>query len=249
MSLRSNSAGEDEKPNGASRREEDRQQGLFVIVPAYNEELSVGEVVRKIKRKVPNVVVVDDGSTDGTGRVASDAGAIVLTHLINRGQGAALKTGMDFSLARGAEIIVTFDGDGQHDVEDIQALVAPVRDEGFDAALGSRFLRDDNRVPPVRKRTLKLGVLFTRIVSRIRVTDTHNGLRAFSRRAALRLRMNEDRMAHASEILDEIARLRLRYREVPTRVLYSPYSLRKGQRSTAALRIAYDFLVGKLRKD
>jgi glycosyltransferase involved in cell wall biosynthesis len=220
----------------------------FVVIPAHNERRAVGDTVRRVKEVVPNVVVVDDGSVDGTAEEARLAGAVVLTHLINRGQGAALRTGIEYALARGAQVIVTFDSDGQHQAEDIEALVAPLRGGQFEVALGSRFLRDDNRIPPVRRMTLKLGILFTRVVSRIRVTDAHNGLRAFSRQAAIRLCLKEDRMAHASEILDEIARLRLRFVEVPTRVLYTDYSRQKGQGSGAAFRIALDFLLGKMRK-
>ena len=221
---------------------------ISVVIPAFNEQRTVGEIVRRVKEVVPHVVVVDDGSTDGTAQEASKAGAVVLTHFINRGQGAALKTGMAYALEQGAQVIVTFDSDGQHQPDDIEALVAPLRRGEFDVVLGSRFLRGGTWVPPVRKVTLKLGILFTRVVSRIRVTDVHNGLRAFTRQAALRLSLNEDRMAHASEILDEIARLRLRYLEVPTRVLYTEYSRQKGQHSAAAFRIAWDFLLGKLRK-
>ena len=218
---------------------------VFFIIPAYNEAASVGDVVRRVKAKYPNVVVVDDGSADQTFAVAKDAGATVLRHLINRGQGAALKTGIDFALSQGAEIIVTFDSDGQHQLEDVEKLIAPVRDGKTDVALGSRFLHAENHVPLMRKITLKLGIVFTRLVSQIRVTDTHNGLRAFSRKAAAEIQIRQDRMAHASEILDEIGRLKLRYCEVPTRIVYTEYSKYKGQRSSAAFRIVWDFLIGK----
>jgi len=218
---------------------------VYFVIPAYNEAACVGDVVRRVKARYPDVVVVDDGSVDATAETARAAGARVLRHLINRGQGAALKTGIDYALARGAEIMVTFDSDGQHQLEDVEALIAPVREGRCDVALGSRFLHPESRVPPARKITLKLGVLFTRLVSRIRVTDTHNGLRALSRRAAEQIQIRQDRMAHASEILDEIGRLRLRYCEVPTRIVYTDYSQQKGQRSSAALRIVWDFLIGK----
>jgi glycosyltransferase involved in cell wall biosynthesis len=191
------------------------------------------------------VVVIDDGSSDETATVARKAGAIVLRHTLNRGQGAALQTGIDYALQRGAEVIVTFDSDGQHQVEDVEALLAPVLEGRCDVALGSRFLSGESRVPLMRKFTLKLGILFTRLVSGIRVTDTHNGLRAFSREAATKIQIRQDRMAHASEILDEIAQLRLRYLEVPTRILYTDYARSKGQRSSAAFRIVWDFLIGK----
>jgi glycosyltransferase involved in cell wall biosynthesis len=226
----------------------DNPSSVFIVIPAYNEARAVSEVVRKVKARFPKVVVVDDGSADDTAAKAREAGATVLTHLINRGQGAALKTGIDYALTKGAQVIVTFDSDGQHVVEDIDILLKTMQEQRVDVVLGSRFLGSNSHVPPLRKLTLKLAVVFTRLVSRIRVSDTHNGLRALSREAASKLQLRQDRMAHASEILDEIGRLKLRYCEVPTRVLYSDYSVQKGQRSSAAFRIAADFLLGKWEK-
>lgn len=220
-------------------------RSVYFVIPAYNEAAYVGQVVRGIRVTYPNVVVVDDGSTDQTTEVAQTAGAFVLRHLLNRGQGAALKTGIDFALTRGAEIIVTFDSDGQHQFEDLETLIAPVLAGRCDVALGSRFLDEENRVPFTRKLTLKFGVFFTRVVSRIEVTDTHNGLRALSRKAAEQIQIRQDRMAHASEILDEIARLKLHFCEVPTRTVYTEYSRAKGQRSSAAFHIVWEFLIGK----
>ena len=144
--------------------------------------------------------------------------------------------------------MVTFDSDGQHRAEDIDLLLAPILQQGFDVVLGSRFLDSGQHVPPLRKLALKIGVIFTRLVSRIRVSDTHNGLRALTRQAAVQIPIRLDRMAHASEILDGIARLRLRYCEVPTRVLYTEYSRQKGQRSSAAFRIVWEFMLGKWGK-
>ena len=233
-------------PSEQQRREmTDQPAKIAVVIPAYNEAVCVEEVVRRVASRFADIIVVDDGSSDRTAEAAKSGGAVVVRHLINRGQGAALKTGIDYALAHGADIIVTFDSDGQHQLEDVEGLIAPVREGRCDVALGSRFLRNDSRVPFMRKLTLKLGVVFTRLVSRVKVTDTHNGLRALSRKAAEQIQIRQDRMAHASEILDEIGRLGLRYCEAPTRIVYSEYSRSKGQRSSAALRIVWDFLIGK----
>jgi glycosyltransferase involved in cell wall biosynthesis len=218
---------------------------VFFVIPAFNEASSVGNVVQQVRQLYPRVVVVDDGSTDETASEALRAGATVLVHIINRGQGAALKTGIDYALLSGADAIVTFDSDGQHRVEDVEALLKPVLSGESDVALGSRFLKGDAEIPFARRLTLKLGVLFTRVISGIKVTDTHNGFRVLSRRAAEQIRIRQDRMAHASEILDEIARLKLRYVEVPTLILYTEYSMKKGQKSSAALTIVKDFLIGR----
>lgn len=221
---------------------------IFIVIPAFNEAPSVSDVVRSVRAQFEHVVVVDDGSSDGTGEKAREAGAALVTHLINRGQGAALKTGIDYAVQCGADVVVTFDADGQHHSDDIDALVAPIVEGAYDVVLGSRFLRRDNSVPLIRKLVLKLAVLFTWLLSGIKLTDAHNGLRAFSRSAAAQIRIVQDRMAHASEIVDEIGRHRLRYKEVPVRVFYTEYSLRKGQPSAAAFRVMIDFILGKLQR-
>ncbi len=219
----------------------------WIVVPAFNEASVIFGVLKNLRAQHQHIVVVDDASSDETVTEAERSGVIVLRHLINRGQGAALKTGIDFVLARGAETIVTFDADGQHDVNDIPKLLAPVVDGSFDVVLGSRFLGSGSSVPPLRRLALRFGVLFTRFFSRVNVTDTHNGLRALSRRAAETIRIVQDRMAHASEILDEIAVHRLRYTEVPVNVTYSNYSREKGQKTTEMFKIAMKFLLHKLR--
>jgi len=224
------------------------QSLLYVVIPAFNEGQSVGNVVRKVKKVYPHVVVVDDGSNDDTATQSRAAGAVVVNHIINRGQGAALQTGIEFALQSGADVIVTFDSDGQHQVEDIAAIAKPVIENQVDIAIGSRFLTNTSNVPPLRKLVLKLGVIFTRVVSRIKVTDTHNGLRSLSKNAAQKIHIRQDRMAHASEILDEIGRLNLRYCEVPTHIVYTDYSKSKGQSSLAAFRIVTEFLLGKFGK-
>lgn len=218
--------------------------GVFVIMPAFEEAEVIGETVRELASASLRVIVVDDGSKDGTAAAARANGATVLRHLINRGQGAALQTGIAFALSRGARYIVTFDADGQHGIESIPALLQPLLEGRSEVALGSRFL-GHSRVPFTRKLTLKAAVVFTRAVSGVRVTDTHNGLRAFTRAAAERIVIRQDRMAHASEILDQIAAANLPFVEVPVRVRYSDYSRAKGQSSLRAFRIALDYLLGR----
>jgi glycosyltransferase involved in cell wall biosynthesis len=191
-------------------------------------------------------VVVDDGSRDDTADVALRHPVWVLRHRLNCGQGAALQTGIDFALAKGADVLVTFDADGQHAAADVERLLEPVRSGRVDVALGSRFLGRAVGLRPTRRLVLKLGVLFTRVVSGLRVTDTHNGLRAFSRRAAQRIRITQDRMAHASEILDRIRHEGLRYAEVPVTIRYSDETRAKGQSSWNALKIAGEFLLGRM---
>lgn len=218
---------------------------IWVVVPAYNEARVIGGVVGELVARGHRVVVVDDGSSDDTPAAARRPGAIVLRHAINRGQGAALQTGIAYALRNGAEQIVTFDSDGQHAAEDVDALVAPLLAGRADVVLGSRFIGSTEGMPRRRRVLLALAVLFTRVASGAKVTDTHNGLRAFTRAAAAKLDIQLDRMAHASEILDQIVRHELRFEEVPVHVRYTDYSRHKGQSSLAALRILADYVLGR----
>jgi len=218
---------------------------VIAVIAAYNEERAIEAVVRDLRPHVGEIIVVDDGSADGTADAARRAGAIVLRHAVNRGQGAALQTGIAAALARDAAIVVTFDADGQHVAADVPRLVAPVAGGAADVALGSRFLEGTSKVPALRRLLLKGAVIFTRLTTGLRLTDAHNGLRALSRKAAATIRIRQDRMAHASEIVSEIRRHGLRFVEVPITVLYTDYSRAKGQSAFGAFRVLLDLLVGK----
>ncbi|MFZ4068365.1 MAG: glycosyltransferase family 2 protein [Phenylobacterium sp.] len=220
-----------------------RDNTLWFVIAAFNEGPMIAEVVRGVTPHA-QVVVVDDGSADDTGDQALAGGACVATHLVNRGQGAALQTGIDFALAQGAAHLVTFDADGQHDVSEALDMVARCRAEGLDAVLGSRFLGATVNMPFSRRLVIKAAVIFTRLTTSLNLTDAHNGLRVLSREAAQKLRIRQDRMAHASEILSQIARLRLNWREHPVTITYSEYSLAKGQKISNSVRILEDMLFG-----
>lgn len=221
---------------------------IWIIVPAYQEAARLGNTLRTLMQSYRQVVVIDDGSTDATSQVAHDAGAWVVRHPINCGQGAALQTGITFALQQGADYLVTFDADGQHDPTEISRLLEPLQTGQADVALGSRFLGNTVNMPWTRRFILKAGVLFTRIVSQMRVTDAHNGFRALTRRAAQKINLLQDRMAHASEILDQIRRHRLRYVEVPVTIRYTADTLAKGQSSLHAVKIAGELLLGRMIK-
>jgi hypothetical protein len=221
---------------------------IWLIVPAYNEAAVIGRVVGDLVRRAHRVVVVDDGSADTTGRTAGAAGATVVTHPINLGQGAALQTGIDFALRQGADIIVTFDADGQHRTADIDGLIEALRTHDADFALGSRFRGGAVAMPASRRLLLIAATWFTRATTGMAISDTHNGLRAMTRRGASRIALRQNRMAHASELLDQIARSGLRYVEVPVTIEYSRYSLAKGQRLADSLRILMDLSAQRLHR-
>lgn len=222
------------------------QSDLWIVIAAFNEARAIGSVVAGLLQQYPNVVVVDDGSGDGTGQVALDAGAVVLTHPINLGQGAALQTGITFACREGAQQVVTFDADGQHAVEDIAVLRAKQAETGADAVLGSRFLGRTVGMPRSKLLTLKAAVVFTRATTGMRLTDAHNGLRLLTRKAALAIKLRQNRMAHASEILSQIRQNKLAYVEAPVTIAYSAYSIEKGQRVSNSFFIVMELVIGKL---
>jgi glycosyltransferase involved in cell wall biosynthesis len=218
----------------------------WVIVPAFNEAGVVRRSVASLRTRFAHVVVVDDGSGDDTAAEAQAAGAIVLRHAVNVGQGAALQTGIDYVLKQGAEYVATFDADGQHQVEDLVAMLAALQGATFDIVLGSRFLGHAEGLPFARRLVLKAAVLFTNLTTGLRLTDAHNGLRVMTASAARRLRIRQDGMAHASELIAQLGRLGLRYSEVPVTITYSAYSIGKGQRLSNSLRILRDLVAGWL---
>lgn len=218
-----------------------------VVVPAFQEEKRVGDVVRGLTSAGFEVVVVDDGSTDQSGAVAREAGAIVLRHAINRGQGAALRTGTEAALRLGADVVVHFDADGQHDPSFLVSFIEPIARKEVDVVFGSRFLGlEAEGMPVVRRMVLVGGRFFSNYALGIprTVTDPQNGLRALSAQAARTLAYRQDGKAHCSEILRLVTRSGLRWREVPVRVRYTDETLAKGNKTTDAFHIVWHLFLG-----
>lgn len=204
-----------------------------------NEEAVIADVVASVRRDGWSVVVVDDGSRDATAARALVAGAAVLKHPINLGQGAALQTGIDYAIRHGATSLVTFDADGQMNPDDIPAMVAAL-DEA-DIALGSRFLGKVEGASGSRMALLKGAVMMSNQLSGLKLTDAHCGFRAFRAEIAPKLRIMQDRMAHASELLRKIKTSGVRVVEVPVTIRYTEHSMRKGQHGFQAVRILFDY--------
>ncbi len=214
----------------------------WVVIAAFNEGPAIRGVVEGVVSAGWRCVVVDDGSRDDTGKAAEAGGALVLRHVINRGQGAALQTGIDYALERGAEQIVTFDADGQHRVADIPPLLEALA-AGADVALGSRFLTGAGVVgaKASRRRFLKMATVASNRMSGLTLTDAHCGLRAIRASVVPKLRLTKDRMAHASELLRKLKTSGVRVVEVPVVVAYTEYSMSKGQSGLGAVRILFDY--------
>jgi polyprenyl-phospho-N-acetylgalactosaminyl synthase len=220
---------------------------VMAVIPALNEAPRVAQTVQNVRGYVDNVILVDDGSQDETSERAREAGAIVVRHAINRGQGAGLRTGTAAALLLGADVVVHVDADGQHDPEFIPQLIEPLKNNEADIVFGSRFLGEAPQgMPATRKMLLAAAKAFNAIAMGIprTVTDPQSGMRALNRVSAASLDFRQDRMAHCSEILRLVTRSDLRWKEVPIRVHYTADSLAKGQKSTDALKIAWQLFLG-----
>lgn len=217
---------------------------VLVIVPAYNEAPeTLSSVLRSLRAADYPVLLVDDGSVPSCADLAAQCGCSYLAHPRNLGQGAALRTGMNYAVhAAQVEYVVHFDADGQHQVADLPDLLAPLRADEADVVLGSRFLLPDPETPLLKRYLLKGGRLFHGLLLGMWLSDAHCGLRALNRRAFAAIQLEENRMAHASEILMEIRRHQLRWMEVPVRITYSEYAVKKGQSAWKALPIAWRVL-------
>lgn len=215
----------------------------WFVIPLFNEGQVIHDVITNLRVQYPLVVCVDDGSSDNSAEEAERAGAVVVRHPYNMGQGAAIKTGIDYALTDPSmEQVVTFDADGQHQISDASEMIQVRMNEGVDLVLGSRFL--DARTKPglIKRAVLRGAVWYTNMTSGVKLTDAHNGLRVIGRHACERMTIEQNRMAHASEMVSEIGRNNFTYREHPVHILYTDYSKAKGQPVLNAVNILVDLL-------
>ncbi|OQA03082.1 MAG: Undecaprenyl-phosphate mannosyltransferase [bacterium ADurb.Bin400] len=215
---------------------------LAIVIPAYNEEKTVGSVIDSLPKAIKgirkiDVIVVNDGSNDDTlEEIKNYPQVTVLSHLINRGLGAALGTGFKYAIRHNADIIVSFDADGQHDPKDIEKIIKPILNNKSEAVIGSRLMKPKGM--PWYRVVGNLGLnLATLVLFGIWTTDSQSGLRAFSRNALQKIDIRSDRMEVSSEIVREISRKKIKFTEVPVSVIYSDYSLAKGQRNINGINI------------
>ncbi|WP_199430798.1 glycosyltransferase family 2 protein [Qaidamihabitans albus] len=216
-------------------------EDVWVVIPVFNEDRVIADVVERVRETFPNVVCVDDGSADQSASRIAGTRAHLVRHPINLGQGAALQTGLSYALARpGAKYFVTFDADGQHQTSDAERMVEVARSGAADAVLGSRFLEQAQGVPWLKRAVLRTAVAMSRTARKLKLTDAHNGLRVFTRPVAERLHITMNGMAHASEIVAFLAHGDFRIQEVPVTILYTDYSKTKGQSLVNGVNILFD---------
>ena len=220
---------------------------LWVVVPAYNEEAIISQVLKELCATFKNVVVVDDCSTDGTLCAVRQEAVHVLSHPFNMGQGAAIQTGIEYALNFEAKYIATFDADGQHDPSDLLSMWDKLKLTHAEVALGSRFLGTTTGITYTRIALLKLAIIYSNFSTGLKLTDTHNGIRVIKHTFLKNFSFKQNKMAHASEILEFISKHRISYIECPVSIRYTDYSIRKGQSSINAVRIVIETLFGRVR--
>jgi polyprenyl-phospho-N-acetylgalactosaminyl synthase len=222
-------------------------RNVWIVVPAFNEAGMIGEVIADLRSVFSNVVCVDDGSGDDTGEVALRAGAHLVRHPVNLGQGAAIQTGVEYARRQpGAQVFATFDADGQHRVKDLVTMIDRLGAGDVDVVIGTRFGRDVSRPPLLKRVVLQTAARLSPRGRRLGLTDTNNGLRVFNKTVADGLDITMSGMSHATEFIMLIAENRWRVAEEPVEVLYTEYSKSKGQPLLNGVNIIFEgFLRGR----
>ena len=221
---------------------------VWLVVPVYNEAPVIAGVIEQALQSFPNIVCVDDSSCDDSAAQIARTGARLVRHPVNLGQGAAVQTGVEFARRQpGAEYFVTFDADGQHQVDDVERMVKRLRTEPLDIIVGTRFHGDVQHIPRLKRIVLKTAVMLSPRGRRLGLTDSHNGLRAFNRKVAMELDITSNGMGHAPEFVEMMDRRGWRVAEEPVNILYTEYSMSKGQSLLNGVNIVFDSAVRRRR--
>ncbi|EEI63544.1 glycosyltransferase family 2 protein [Corynebacterium glucuronolyticum] len=229
-----------------------QNQDTWLIIPCFNEGTVIGDVIRHARETFPNIVAVNDGSSDNSAEEIHKAGAHLVNHPVNLGQGAAIQTGVEYARSQpGAQYFVTFDADGQHQVKDVVAMLDRLRNEDVDIIVGTRFGRprkEDDQVPWIKRLVLKTVVLLSPRTRKLRLTDAHNGLRVFNKKVADELNIRMNGMSHASEFVAQMDERGWRVSEQPVDILYTEYSMSKGQSLINGVNILADGFIARRLK-
>jgi glycosyltransferase involved in cell wall biosynthesis len=215
------------------------------VIPMYNEQEVIGDVIHGLKAIFQNILCVDDGSTDESVSRAREAGATVICHAVNIGQGAAIATGFIWIQTKtNFSQIVTFDADGQHLPEDAIRLIEELESKELDVVFASRFLDNQSQVPFLKRIILRGVTNATRALTDVELSDAHNGLRALTVDASCKIQLTQNGMAHATQFVSLVLQGGLKYSEMPVTILYTPYSRSKGQSMLNSINIALDLIWG-----
>jgi glycosyltransferase involved in cell wall biosynthesis len=223
-----------------------RYHDVWIVVPAFNEASVIGDVITDVRSVFDHVICVDDGSRDDTDEVALRAGAHVVRHPVNLGQGAAIQTGVEYARSRpGAAVFATFDADGQHQVKDVVRMIDRLSAEDVDLVIGTRFAEPGvvSHTPYLKRVVLRAAAWLSPRSRRLGLTDAHNGLRVFNKTVADALNVTMSGMSHASEFIALAYENRWRVAEEPVEILYTDYSKSKGQPLLNGVNIVFDGLL------
>lgn len=222
----------------------------ILIIPVYNEGKVIKGVVERALRIFPNIVCINDGSADNSAEEVQKTAATLIDHPFNMGQGAALQTGIDYALQNPKiQYFVTFDADGQHQIEDVLTMLDYIKTHPVDIVLGSRFLGKAENISVLKTAILKMAVIFSNTATGLHLTDAHNGLRVFNRTFAEKINITMPDMAHATEIIQRIAETKTPYKELPTTIIYNEYTVVKSHNPNLnAVNIVFDTLLRKVTK-
>ena len=201
---------------------------IYILIPVYNEENQIRKVILELKEIFQNIIVVNDGSTDKTENIIdSYKNVIKISYKKNKGKGYALRKGLSYAKRNNFDQLILMDADGQHNPSEIKKFIKKL-DEGYDFVSGSRFIKNNSNIPVGRKIILFGGKLIEKVLIGINLTDAHNGYRAMGKNAIKKIKINENRMAYASELMFEVIHNDLKYTEVPVKIKYTKETLSKG---------------------
>lgn len=219
---------------------------IVIVVPAWNEEKNIKTSIEDLLQNgYDNIVVVDDHSKDQTAEVVKNLNVVLLRHSANRGQGASLQTGHDYALLNGAEIVIDFDSDGQMQAKDIAKMIQPILDDQAEIVFGSRFLDNQTQIPWLKKNLIhRPARVLNNFLTGIKLSDVHCGFRALSRTALEKLKLTQDKMAHATEFVVLTKQLGLRHAEMPVEIVYKNF----GQGFGGGIKVLKELFIDKLLK-
>jgi polyprenyl-phospho-N-acetylgalactosaminyl synthase len=224
-------------------------ENTYIIIPVYNESGVIADVVKEVRKHFKNVVCINDGSADDSSNEINKAGATLVEHPINLGQGATIQTGVDFALQdQTAQYFVTFDGDGQHSIDDVIKMLDYLVDNDLDIVVGSRFSGTALNISPSKRALLRLAAVYSGRTTGLRLSDPYNGLRVFNRRFAENLKLTLADYSHPTEVAHRIAEGDYRYAEVPVTITYTDFSKADGQPMLNAVNISIDLLFHRITK-
>ena len=222
---------------------------IFILIPIYNKEKKIKSVISELGQIFKNIVVVNDGSTDSTQEVLETLDIILLNHSINLGQGAAISTGFKYiQKQEDALAVITFDADGQHSAEDAKSFSKEILQCKEEIIFGSRFIENKLNIPLVKRVVLSIVVFFTNKLSKVALSDAHNGLKAIKKSSLNKIDIDIDGFGFESQIIHQVSKKAIMYKEMPTNTIYTNYSKNKGQRLLNGLIILEDLFKSRSKK-